>query len=194
MAGKQARILTDHQINAALGYFQTMRHPERNRVMLLLSAKAGLRAGEISQITWDMVINSSGEISSSIALENRIAKKGHGRIIPMHSDLREALQNLKEVSIDTRGESEIIVSERGTGMKPPVIYEWFRRVYKNLGLKGCSSHSGRRTMITKAARKASTVGASLRDVQLIVGHKDLKTTQTYVEAETDAQKKLMELI
>ena len=66
---------------------------------------------------------------------------------------------------------------------------WYR-----LGFQGCSSHSGRRTFITSAARKISTVGGSLRDVQMLAGHAALSTTQRYIEADVEAQRKVVELI
>lgn len=50
----------------------------------------------------------------------------------------------------------------------------FQRWYRHLGFVGCSSHSGRRTFITNAARKISTVGASLKDVQELAGHTNLR--------------------
>ena len=59
---------------------------------------------------------------------------------------------------------------------------------------GCSSHSGRRTFITNAARKISTVGGSLRDVQMLAGHSNLRTTQAYIEANAEAQVRIVELI
>ena len=55
--------------------------------------------------------------------------------------------------------------------------------YRTLGYQGCSSHSGRRTCITGAARKISMVGGSLRDVQMLAGHAALSTTQRYIEAD-----------
>ena len=64
------------------------RNPLRNRVIVLLSAKAGLRAGEIANLTWDMVLGPTGEISGLLELRDYAAKKGSGRIIPMHPDLR----------------------------------------------------------------------------------------------------------
>ncbi len=71
---------------------------------------------------------------------------------------------------------------------------WFHRLYTRLGLAGCSSHSGRRTFITRAARKVSEVGGSLRDVQQLAGHSSLATTQRYVEGSTDAKRRLVNLV
>ncbi len=47
--------------------------------MLLLSMKAGLRAAEIAQLTWPMVLRPDGHVSNHIALDDRIAKKRSGR-------------------------------------------------------------------------------------------------------------------
>jgi hypothetical protein len=41
----------------------------------LLSAKAGLRAGEIANLTWAMVLGPTGQISGSIELHDTAAKK-----------------------------------------------------------------------------------------------------------------------
>lgn len=60
--GKQAKTLSKGQVEAALGYLTKTRHPERNRVIFLLSSKAGLRAKEIAHLTWDMITDASGEI------------------------------------------------------------------------------------------------------------------------------------
>jgi integrase/recombinase XerD len=61
-------------------------------------------------------------------------------------------------------------------------------------LTGCSSHSGRRTFITRAARLVQQVGGSLRDVQLLAGHRSIQTTQGYIDGGTDAQRRLVSLI
>jgi integrase len=74
------------------------------------------------------------------------------------------------------------------------IVVWFKRAYAYLGLDGCSSHSGRRTFITRAARLVHETGGSLRDVQLLAGHRSIQTTQRYIDGDTDAQRKLVSLI
>jgi integrase/recombinase XerD len=86
--GKQAKVLNKTQVEAALNYLSRSRYPARNRVILLLSVKAGLRAKEIANLTWEMVTTSDGEIGDSIHLRNSASKgRGGGRIIPLNKEL-----------------------------------------------------------------------------------------------------------
>jgi integrase/recombinase XerD len=71
---------------------------------------------------------------------------------------------------------------------------WFGSAYEALGLYGCSSHSGRRTFITRAARSVHKAGGSLRDVQLLAGHRSIQTTQRNIDDDSDAQRRLVALI
>src|SRR5476651_1321229 len=102
MAGKQAKILFDHHVQALLAYTQHSRYPVRNRVIVLLSVKAGLRAGEIANLTWPMVVDPTGEIATAIELHDGAAKMQSGRRVPSHDDLRKALARLREVSDGSR--------------------------------------------------------------------------------------------
>ena len=191
MAGKQAKILFDHHIQALLAYAQRSRYPVRNRVIVLLSVKAGLRAGEIANLTWPMVLDPTGEIATYIELHDAAAKMRSGRRVPLHNDLREALARAREVSDDPQ---HVVYSERGGGLTPSSIGNWFTTAYRQLGLAGCSSHSGRRTFITRAARLVHKAGGSLRDVQILAGHRSIQTTQRYIDGDTDAQRRLVALI
>ena len=194
--GKQAKILTDKQVRAVLAELDTRRYPIRDRVMFLLSIKAGLRAKEIASITWGMVTDAEGEIAAVIALENRASKgKGGGRHIPIHPDLKTALIKLhRRRGEKARPDFPIIHSERDRGLSAAAVVVWFHRLYAGLGMVGCSSHSGRRSFITRAARKISEVGGSLRDIQALAGHASLGTTARYIEADAEAQRKVVALI
>jgi integrase len=191
MAGKQAKILSDQQTRSLLVFASTSRNPRRNRLILLLSLKAGLRAGEIANLTWDMVVGPTGEIGHVIELRDCAAKKKSGRLIPIHPSLRTALAAWRKV---TTGTGPVIQSERGGPMTPTSIVNWFAIAYRAVGLAGCSSHSGRRTFITRAARLVHKAGGSLRDVQLLAGHRSIQTTQRYIDGDTDAQRKLVSMI
>jgi integrase len=191
MAGKQARVLSQSQIQDLLIYAGQTRHPARNRLIVLLSAKAGLRAGEISGLDWDMVLTPDGAVSHTIELYDRVAKNRGGRRIPMHPDLHHALSEWSTRS-DLAG--LVITSERGKPMSAASIVLWFGRAYRAIGLDGCSSHSGRRTFVTRAARLVHQAGGSLRDVQLLAGHRSIQTTQRYIDGDSDAQRRLVALI
>lgn len=192
MAGKQAKVLTDEQVKACIQRVATGRQVRRNTAMILLSVKAGMRAGEIAALTWPMVCAADGKVGSVIELENRAAKKGSGRTIPLHPDLARALRALqKELGADS---GPVILSERGGAMTADGVVNWFSSLYREIGLNGCSSHSGRRTFITKAARNVHRAGGSLRDVQELAGHRSLVMTQRYIEGDTVAKRKLIALI
>lgn len=191
MAGKQAKTLSTDHIDDLLFFAERSRHPLRNRLIVLLSVKAGLRAAEIAKLSWDMVLNPSGEVGPTLELQDKIAKKRGGRSIPLHPELR---QTLKEALRLGKGHGPIIVSERGGAMTPMSIVVWFNRAYGALGFDGCSSHSGRRTFITRAARMVHKAGGSLRDVQLLAGHRSIQTTQRYIDGDSDTQRKLVSLI
>jgi integrase len=191
MLGKQAKILCPRDVDDLLLFADCSRHPIRNRVIVLLSAKAGLRAGEIANLTWDMVVDASGEISNVIELRDHAAKKGSGRLIPMHSDLADALSTWRQASAWS---GPVVRSERGGPMTALSIVVWFSRAFQTIGLEGCSSHSGRRTFITRAARLVHKAGGSLRDVQLLAGHRSIQTTQRYIDGDSDVQRKLVSLI
>jgi integrase len=191
MAGKQAKILSADHIDDLLFFAERSRHPDRNRLIVLLSIKAGLRAAEIAKLTWDMVLGAGGEIGAVLELQDQAGKKGSGRSIPLHVDLRKALAVVRQSTIDG---GPVIRSERGGPMTPLSIVVWFSRAYEALGFDGCSSHSGRRTFITRAARLVHKAGGSLRDVQLLAGHRSIQTTQRYIDGDSDVQRRLISLL
>ncbi len=191
MPGKQAKILSLDDVSDLLVFASCTRHSLRNCVIVLLAAKAGLRAGEIANLTWDMVLDPTGDVSSVIELRDIAAKNGSGRLIPVHPDLRQALVAHLGLSTDI---GPIIRSQRGGPMTSLSIVVWFNRAFRNIGLRGCSSHSGRRTFITRAARLVHKAGGSLRDVQLLAGHRSILTTQRYIDGDSDVQRKLVAMI
>ena len=193
MAGKQAKVLTRQQVRTALSRARRGRYAQRDRVMILLSVKAGLRAGEIAKLRWSMLLDADGRLGHRIELHDSAAKKRSGRAIPLHPELRRALLLLRR---QTGDEGAVIRSERtgARGMLPGSVVNWFRRLYRDLGLNGCSSHSGRRTFITNAARLVFKAGGSLRDVQQLAGHRSVDQTQAYIDGSARAKRRLVALL
>jgi integrase len=190
MPGRQAKTITPTMLRRMLAYVGGSEYTARDRVIILLSVKAGLRACEIARLDWSMVLDARGGISAFLEIHDAIAKKRSGRRIPVHADLRRALIVLRRQS---GAFGPVIRSARGGAMRPNSIVNWFVTLFDALEFEGCSSHSGRRTFITNAARNAHRTGCSLRDVQLLAGHKSIEVTQGYIDGLTSAQRRLVSL-
>ena len=191
MPGRQAKLISPAMLRKMLAHVRKSSSPRRDRVMILLSVKAGLRASEIAKLDWSMVLDPQGRVGQLITLHDKIAKMGSGRRVPMHPHLRRALLALWR-SCDPVG--PVIRSARGGSMCPNSIVNWFVVLFAALEFEGCSSHSGRRTFITLAARNLHRAGCSLRDVQLLAGHCSIDLTQRYIEGDTQGQRKLVRLL
>lgn len=198
---RQAKTLNDSQINRLLDYVAHSRsYSRRNRVMVLLSFRAGLRSKEIGALTWGMVTDAEGQTNDALELPNSASKGRSGRVLPLRDDLKAALCSLhEEEKLQGRGRPTDFVLSFKKGSftlvsRANTVQCTFRLWYRTLRFHGASSHSGRRTFITRAARKVSLVGGSLRDVQALAGHSSIQVTQRYVDCDPDAQQRLVQLI
>ncbi len=193
MHRQPARVLRPEDVHLLLEHVAVQRHRERNRVIILLSFKAGLRACEIAGLEWPMVLATDNKPGELLAIPGKIAKMGSGRSIPAHKQLKSALDALHR-SLGRPSDGFVVRSQRRGKMAPESIVNWFSALYADLGLAGCSSHSGRRTFITRSARLLTKTGGSLRDVQELAGHRALTTTERYIAGDRDAQRRLIALI
>ncbi len=194
MIGKQAKVLSRDDLKRLIEFSTRGSMAYRNRVMVLLAMRAGLRAAEISKLTWDMVLDANGGVAALLVVRNTIAKCRRGRRVPTHPQLKRALSTLKYETPKLDVRSPVILSRRGGEFRPNSVVNWFITQCRAAGLEGCSSHSGRRTFITQAARRVHKAGASLRDVQILAGHRSIETTQLYIDGDTDAQRRLVAMI
>jgi integrase len=186
---KRAKIIDEAAFEKVITRASSMENGQRNVVMLLLSHKAGLRAAEIAGLTWGDVLDANGNVSKEVlSIPPSIAKKGHGRDIPMHPRLHKELTKLYQSREKVKASDPLMYATYVPRMSANYVAVFIRNLYTQCGLIGCSSHSGRRTFITKAARMANDYACSLKDVQKIAGHKYLDTTEAYIEPSTNVGK------
>lgn len=196
---RQAKTFTDAQVRTLLRHVEAeTRHPERNRIVVMLAFMCGLRAKEIVCAKWRFVTNASGVVDGILSLPNSASKgRNGGRAVPIPPPLQKALRALHEQEKQAgrgRGDDYVITFQQHA-MEPAArsnTVRWlFKQWFNALGFKGASSHSGRRSFATKAAREIGRFGGSLRDVQQLLGHSSLSTTQKYLDADPRAQAKLV---
>ena len=78
---------------------------------------------------------------------------------------------------------------RSDGFTANTLTQFFHYLYKQSGIDGASSHSGRRTFITNLANK----GISVRVLASLAGHKNISTTQCYIDVNDEMKRKAIEL-
>ena len=154
--------------------------PEADLVKFMLSVFAGLRSREIALLRVEDVTDAAGNIAPAITIPASISKNGRSRKVPVDPRLAEAIRRFR-VRHPQATQFALSPQDPSRVQDPPTLCTWFWRLYDRVGLKKCSSHSGRRTFITNAARALGGTSCSLRDVQLMVGHARLDTTAMYID-------------
>lgn len=178
---KRAKTLDDEQFTRLLTHIDTFsRMPARDRLMMMLSFKSGLRAAEIAGIDLNALTDAEGRIGKAVVVSGKIAKNGREREIPMNPQVRDAISQFRRAHPDARHVA--ISSQNGRDkMSPNTVAQYIRRLFLSAGFEDCSSHSGRRTFGTTLSRRANKFGRSLRDVQKLMGHARLDTTERYID-------------
>lgn len=181
---KKARTLSDRRIQEALNAADTT----RNKLILMLSIKAGLRACEIAGLKWEDID------WEDRTMQLKVTKGGKPRQVPISNRL---LPIMRDHWFDRGSPASGNVILNLYNKKPVTanaIAQWMRRHYESLEWEGYSSHSGRRTFVTRAAQRVKDAGGTMKDIQALVGHADIRTTAGYIDTDEDAQRKLVDLI
>ena len=170
---------------------------KRNLALITVSCGVGLRAKEISSLTWNMVLQEDGTVGNELRLPNHVAKKHSGGTLPLAPNVVVALERLRQQSQVKKpmpSTDAIFISQRTRkALTRQAVVDLFKRIWMKAGINA-SSHSGRRFFATTAARSVSTVGGSLRDVQILMRHSSLQTTQLYISPNTKAQIELVNIV
>ncbi len=189
---KQAKTLNQQELRRVLDYIATRKHAERNRAMLLSMYYAGLRVGECAAIRYEDVLDAEGKILNEIRLEAEQTKGKEGRVVFVSDKLRKELQQyVKTVPYKLITDKLFYTQKKnGVGFTANTLCQFFHYLFKNCGIEGASSHSPRRTFITNLADK----GVGVRVLQSLAGHKNISTTQAYIDVNDAMKRKAVELI
>jgi len=197
----QARVLTEKELRKVLNFCNTQPHATRNRTMLLCTHMAGMRVGEVAALTVSDVLAMDGTVKEEIALSAQQTKGNKARTVLVPKKLREeltsylqqryGLTNLLAVT-QTDTQRALFPTQKNPkrGFTANTLCQLFHKIYKDSQMYGATSHSGRRTFITKLADK----GVGVRVLMALAGHKSIATTQRYIELNPTIMKAAVELI
>ena len=190
----QAKILTEAELKRALAVIAQRRHAQRDRLALLLTHWAGMRVCEVAALTLEKVVDSTGNIMDEFNLGSDQTKGDHGRVVMFNSRLkREISQFLKSHPMNTP-KDPLLLSQKATkktrGFTANTMCQLINGIYREAGIKGATSHAGRRGFITALAN----AGIGVKVIMELAGHRQLGTTQRYIEVTPDQKRKAVELL
>lgn len=187
-----AKSLTVAEISRVLQYIATQPYAQRNRAMFMMTVAAGLRVSEVAGLTLDDVLDSKGEVRSEVYLAAHRVKHAHARTIYISSKLQQELSNYIATRKNKDTTLPLFPTHRGPRCQfsPNTLAQHFYWLYKNAGVSGASSHSGRKTFLTSLASQ----GVSVFVLASLAGHKSISTTQRYITVNDEIKRRAVELV
>ena len=150
----QAATLSDAQIKRAVKFCQTRRYVTRDITILLLSLYTGLRAKEIAALRIGDVYDDAGAVRTQFTLSKSQTKGARTRAVFVNKQLTQQLMAYRAWRQSTDAAAPLFRSQKGGHFSANTMCQLFLNIYKQCGLSDASSHSGRRTFITRLANKA----------------------------------------
>ena len=198
----QARILTKTELKDVISSLKPKKYQKRNKAILMMAFKVGLRSKEISSITLDDVLTRKGKSkynSAKVECETECETEWENDDLKDSFTLRSAttkgskvdsaylaskivresiLEYLSErVMMFQRGEIDnLFLTKRGKPFTPQSMSQLFMAMSRSSGVE-FSSHSGRRTLVGNLVRK----GLHIFDIQSILRHRSVQTTVLYYQ-------------
>ena len=176
----KAQVLSSDQVKSVFRVAKARpRLAERSIAALALSLGVGLRAKELAALSWSDLFTPDQGVREVLPLKAAYTKGAKTRDVYLSSPkLRHALRDYCAACWPAHPRSPLFPSQKGGHLRPPSMARFLKAVYREAGLLNASSHSGRRTLITRLAER----GVDLKAIAEIAGHASVRTTAVYVEA------------
>ena len=187
---RQAQTLNEAQLRRVIHYCRSRRHPVRDQTIVMASFYAGLRAKEIAALTVGDVFDDAGAVREQFILSAAQSKGGQRRTVYVNQRLRRALAEYGDTIKLNDSQRPLFASQKGGGFSANTMCQLLLDIYKAVGLKDASSHSGRRTYITRLANK----GVGVRLLAALAGHSHISTTQRYIDVNAEQLSAAVELL
>lgn len=178
----QAQVLGEKEIKQVLQFINGGNHAKRNTAIVILSNYLGLRAKELAALNIGDVTdhNNLKKVLRLIAAYTKGAK--HRDVSLENKAVIKALQEYIAERRDNDSmtfslNAPLFRSQRGSNFSANAMVRVLGNIYFNAGFEDASSHTGRRSLITKLAYS----GIDLNSIRQIAGHSSISTTQRYID-------------
>ena len=182
--------LTEKELKQLLSATAINRHSGRNRTMILCTHLAGMRVGEVAALRYCDVLDANGDVRAEVHLAPAQTKGHKGRTVFFPERLRKVLAIYIGAFKPKHAAAPLFYTQKRAGFDANTLCQLFFDLYRQAGLNGASSHSGRRTFITTLANK----GIGVRVLQSLAGHRNIGTTQAYIDVNDAMKRAAVELV
>ena len=186
----QALTLTDAQLKRALRYCATRKHTQRDKTILLLAMNTGLRAKEVAALRFGDVFDEERKPRTQFTLSKSQTKGARTRTVFVNKQLAQALTEYQHYTRCVDAAAPLFRSQKGGHFSANTMCQLFLNIFHACGLKGASSHSPRRTFITRLANK----GIGVRVLAELAGHSSIAVTQRYIDVNDEQMANAVELL
>ncbi|MEY4684760.1 MAG: hypothetical protein RLZ25_1219 [Pseudomonadota bacterium] len=189
---KKARILTKQELRRVLDHIATRPHAARNKALIFTMRYAGLRACEAASLKIKDVVDAQGQIKNEIYLTAQQTKGKSGRSVLINSKLCKELAAYIEGMKIISPEQSLFPTQKNSmrGFTANGISGFFCRLFREVGLDGCSSHGFRREFITTLANKS----VGIHTIMSLSGHRRLSSVQEYLSVTDEHRRQAVELL
>lgn len=179
----KAKVLTKNELHRIIKIVSTKNHAKRNIALLYVSFGLGLRVKEIASLNINHIMNKNKTFHEVINLTSSMTKGDNQRHVYLtNPKIKKALQ----VYLNEREKIDVMPlhpcaplfrSQKKQRFSPNALQQVFSNLYKQAGIIGASSHSGRRTFATRLIEN----GVDIKAVSRLMGHRSISMTAKYVE-------------
>lgn len=147
--------------------------------------------GEVASLSYADVIDAAGNVRDEVILDAEQTKGRYGRVVFINAKLKRELEAYLRIYPQTKPEARLFYTQKKgcSGFTPNTLAQHFHYLYRRAGIDGASSHSGRRTFITNLAAK----GVGVRVLMSLAGHRNIGTTQAYIDVNPQMLRSAAEL-
>ncbi len=186
----QAKVLNDAEFKRVLLVARSGRFARRNVALIYCSFGLGLRVKEIASLNVFDVATPDFTLLDEINLKRAMTKGEKQRSVFLaHKKVIDALNEHIQAIQPIDGRRPLFHNQRHTRFTPNGLQKWFKALFDQAGIVGASSHSGRRTFITRLIEQ----GADIKAVSRLAGHASIQTTAIYVADNPDRLRRLTHL-
>ena len=186
----QAKTISDRELQRLIDYTSQTKFAKRNRTILLLTHLAGMRIGEVAALRYADVMTSDGKVRSEIYLSANQTKGSHSREVLLSERMQAELASYLIAHPCKDPKKPLFATMRADGFTSNTLTHVVNGLYRQAGLDGATSHSGRRGFLTNLAEK----GVGVRVMMALAGHANMSTTQRYIDLRPGVLRNAVELI